>query len=137
GREREADADAHPWPVVRQPADAPAPHARSLHRRRRRHHLLGRPHPRGGRSLVARLSDANLVVAREIIGRYPRKKSALIPLLHLAQEQDGYVSESAMEHLAELVEVTPAEVLGTASFYEMFKFEPVGRYVVNICGTMS
>ncbi len=86
---------------------------------------------------MARLSDANLVIAREIIGRYPRKKSALIPLLHLAQEQDGYVTEDAMEHLAELVEVTPAEVLGTASFYEMFKFEPVGRYVVNICGTMS
>jgi NADH-quinone oxidoreductase subunit E len=42
-----------------------------------------------------------------------------------------------MAHIAELVDVTPAEVLGTASFYEMFKFHPVGRYVVNICGTMS
>ena len=59
---------------------------------------------------MARLSETNLVTAREIIGRYPRKKSALIPLLHLAQEQDGYVAEDAMEHLAELVEVTPAEV---------------------------
>ncbi|MFA5566042.1 MAG: NAD(P)H-dependent oxidoreductase subunit E [Acidimicrobiia bacterium] len=86
---------------------------------------------------MARLSDANLVTAREILSRYPRKKSALIPLLHLAQEQDGYVTEDAMKHLAELVEVTPAQVLGTASFYEMFKFEPVGRYVVNICDTMS
>jgi NADH-quinone oxidoreductase subunit E len=86
---------------------------------------------------VARLSDANLVTAREIIARYPRPKSALIPLLHLAQEQDGYVTEIAMEHLAELVGVTPAEVYGTATFYEMFKFHPVGRYVVNICGTLS
>ena len=42
-----------------------------------------------------------------------------------------------MKHIAELVGVTPAEVLGTASFYEMFKFEPVGKYVINICGTMS
>ncbi|QGG93805.1 NADH-quinone oxidoreductase subunit NuoE family protein [Actinomarinicola tropica] len=86
---------------------------------------------------MARLNEANLALAREIIARYPRKKSALIPLLHLAQEQDGYVTEDAMEHLAELVGVTPAQVLGTASFYEMFKFHPVGRYVVNICGTMS
>ncbi len=86
---------------------------------------------------MARLTDANLVLAREIIARYPRPTSALIPLLHLAQEQDGYVTEDAMEHLAELLGITPAQVLGTASFYEMFKFHPVGRYVVNICGTMS
>ena len=54
-------------------------------------------------------------------------KSALIPLLHLAQEQDGYVTDDAMDHIAELVGVTPAEVLGTCSFYEMFKREPVGQ----------
>jgi NADH-quinone oxidoreductase subunit E len=82
---------------------------------------------------VSRLSEANVAVAREIIGRLPRKKSAMIPLLHLAQEQDGYVTESAMEHIAELLEVTPAEVLGTASFYEMFKFAKVGTYCVNVC----
>jgi NADH-quinone oxidoreductase subunit E len=86
---------------------------------------------------MARLSDANVALAGEIIARYPRKKSALIPLLHLAQEQDGYVTNDAMAHIAELVEVTSAEVYGTATFYEMFKFEPVGRYVINICGTMS
>ncbi len=61
----------------------------------------------------------------------------MIPLLHLSQEQNGYVTNEAMSHIAELVGVTPAEVLGTASFYEMFKFEPVGKYVVNICQTMS
>ncbi|MFM7535773.1 MAG: NADH-quinone oxidoreductase subunit NuoE [Acidimicrobiales bacterium] len=86
---------------------------------------------------MARLSDANVATAKEIIGRFPRPKSALIPLLHLAQEQDGHVSESAMEHIAELVEVTPAEVFGTASFYEMFKFEPVGKYCVNVCTNIS
>ena len=86
---------------------------------------------------MARLTDANVSVAKEIIGRYPRPKSALIPLLHLAQEQDGYVTNDAMAHIAELIGHTPAEVLGTATFYEMFKFEPVGKYLVNICGTMS
>lgn len=86
---------------------------------------------------MARLNPQNEALAREIIGRYPKAKSALIPLLHLAQEQDGYVAEDAMEHLAELVRVTPAEVLGTCSFYEMFKREPVGTYVVNICTNIS
>ena len=86
---------------------------------------------------MSRLNDANVSLAQEIIGRYPRPKSALIPLLHLAQEQDGYVTDEAMAHIAELVGATPAEVLGTATFYEMFKFEPVGKYLVNICGTMS
>ena len=58
-------------------------------------------------------------------------------MLHLAQEQDGHLTNEAMSHIAELIGHTPAEVLGTASFYEMFKFEPVGKYLVNICGTMS
>ena len=86
---------------------------------------------------MSRLSDHNVVLAREIIARYPKKKSALIPLVHLSQEQNGYVTEEAMRHVAELVEVTPAEVYGTASFYEMFRFEPTGKYLINICGTMS
>jgi NADH-quinone oxidoreductase subunit E len=86
---------------------------------------------------MARLSEANLRIAHDIIAKFPRKKSALIPLLHLAQEQDGHVTQSAMQHLAELVEVTPAEVYGTASFYEMFKFEPVGRYCINVCTNIS
>ncbi len=86
---------------------------------------------------MARFSEANLKTAAEIISRYPRPKSALIPLLHLAQEQDGYVAEDAMEHIAELVGITPAEVLGTCSFYEMFKREPVGKYLVNVCTNIS
>jgi len=86
---------------------------------------------------VARFSEANLKTATEILSRYPRPKSALIPLLHLAQEQDGYVTDEAMEHIAELIGITPAEVLGTCSFYEMFKREPVGRYLVNVCTNIS
>ena len=86
---------------------------------------------------MARFTAENTILAREIIARYPRPKSALIPLLHLAQEQDGHVAEDAMTHIAELVDVTPAEVLGTCSFYEMFKREPVGDYVVNVCTNIS
>ena len=86
---------------------------------------------------MPRLSDANLVIAHDIISRYPVAKSATIPLLHLAQEQDGHVTDEAMEHIAELVGGTPAQVLGTCSFYEMFKREPVGTYVVNVCTNIS
>jgi NADH-quinone oxidoreductase subunit E len=86
---------------------------------------------------VSRFTAANVLLAREIIGRYPRAKSALIPLLHLAQQQDGHVADDAMEHIAELLGITPAEVLGTCSFYEMFKREPVGRYLINVCTNIS
>lgn len=86
---------------------------------------------------MSRLNDHNVVLAREIIGRYPKRKSALIPLLHLSQQQNGYITNDAMRHIAELLDLTPAEVLGTASFYEMFRFEPTGKYLINICGTLS
>jgi NADH-quinone oxidoreductase subunit E len=86
---------------------------------------------------MARFTPDNTELAREIIGRYPRPKSALIPLLHLAQEQDGYVTDDAMAHIADLVGITSAEVLGTCTFYEMFKLEPVGRYVINVCTNIS
>ena len=82
---------------------------------------------------MSRLSPQNVELAREIIARYPRTRSALIPLLHVAQEQDGWVTEDAMEHIGELLGLTAAEVLGTCSFYEMFKREPVGTYLVNVC----
>jgi len=86
---------------------------------------------------MSRLNDHNVIVAKEIVARYPKKKSALIPLVHLSQEQNGYVTQDAMRHIAELVDCTPAEVYGTASFYEMFRFEPTGKYLINMCGTMS
>ncbi|MGH9118560.1 MAG: NADH-quinone oxidoreductase subunit NuoE [Acidimicrobiales bacterium] len=86
---------------------------------------------------MPRLTGENVVIAHDIIGRYPVAKSALIPLCHLAQEQDGWLTDEAMTHIAELVGVTPADVLGTASFYEMFKRHPAGRYLVNICTSIS
>ena len=86
---------------------------------------------------MSRLSPERVALAKEIIGRYPVPRSALVPLVHLAQEQDGYVTEDAMEHVAELLGCTPAEVYGTATFYEMFKFHPCGKYVVSICTNIA
>jgi NADH-quinone oxidoreductase E subunit len=82
---------------------------------------------------MARLSKENEALAREIIERYPRSRSALIPLLHVAQAQDGWITDDAMVHIAELLDLSPAEVWGTCSFYEMFKRHPTGTYLVNVC----
>lgn len=86
---------------------------------------------------MARLSSDNVQRARDLIALYPVPRSALIPLLHLAQEQDGWLTEDAIAHVAELLDLTPAEVYGTASFYDMFFTEPVGRHLVSICTNIA
>ena len=80
---------------------------------------------------------SNLARAHEIVAQYPRPKSAILPLAHLAQDQDGWLSPEAMREIAELVGVTPAEVNGTCSFYTMFKRRPCGKYVVSVCTNVT
>lgn len=75
--------------------------------------------------------------AEELIALYPRKRSAMLPLLHLAQEQDGYLTDEGIAEVAELTDTTPADVRGTASFYEMYHLEPVGKYVVSVCTNIA
>jgi len=82
-------------------------------------------------------TPANLDQAREIIARYPFRRSALLPLLHLAQDQEGWVTPDAIEEIAGLLDMTPALVLGTCSFYTMFKREPTGRLVVSVCTNVA
>jgi NADH-quinone oxidoreductase subunit E len=82
-------------------------------------------------------TDADRRAAREIIGRYPHAKSALLPLLHLAQDRDGWITPEAMEEIAAMLDLTPALVLGVCSFYSMFKRDPVGRLVVSVCTNLS
>jgi NADH:ubiquinone oxidoreductase subunit E len=75
--------------------------------------------------------------AEELVGLYPVARSAMLPLCHLAQEQDGYLCEAAMEEIASLTDTTYAEVRGTASFYDLFHLEPVGTYVVGVCTNIA
>jgi NADH-quinone oxidoreductase E subunit len=75
--------------------------------------------------------------AEELVALYPRPRSAMLPLLHLAQEQDGYLSDEGIAEVAELTGTTPADVRGTASFYDMFHLEPVGTYVVGVCTNVA
>jgi NADH-quinone oxidoreductase subunit E len=82
-------------------------------------------------------TTSNRTRAEEIVARYPRPKSAILPLAHLAQDQDGWLSDEAMEEIAELAGVTAAVVLGTCSFYTMFKRRPVGRLVVSVCTNVT
>ena len=71
--------------------------------------------------------------ATEIIGRYPKARSALLPLLHLVQAEQGYVTEEGIAFCAERLGLEEAEVAAVASFYTMFKREPVGEYHVGVC----
>jgi len=76
--------------------------------------------------------------AQEIMARYPadRQKSALIPLLHLAQEENGgWLSADAMDYVAGLLQIKPIEAYEVATFYSMFNLKPVGKYVFEVCQT--
>jgi len=71
--------------------------------------------------------------AAEIIGRYPKSRSALLPLLHLVQAQEGYVSADGIAFCAGHLGLTEAEVTAVVSFYTMYKRQPVGEYHVGVC----
>jgi NADH:ubiquinone oxidoreductase subunit E len=79
----------------------------------------------------------NRARADEIVARYPVAKSAILPLLHLAQDQDGWVRPDAMEEIGRILDLTSAQVLGVCSFYSMFKREPVGELVVSVCTNVA
>jgi NADH-quinone oxidoreductase subunit E len=75
--------------------------------------------------------------AEELIGRYPGARSALLPLLHLVQHVDGYISDEGVAECAELLGLTKAEVGAVATFYTMYKREPLGRHLVSVCTNFS
>lgn len=87
-----------------------------------------------------RFSDETMAVVNKIIKRYPeeRKKSALLPVLHLAQaEFDGWLSPKTMDYVASILGLQPIEVYEVASFYTMFNLKPVGRCLIEVCRTSS
>jgi NADH-quinone oxidoreductase subunit E len=71
--------------------------------------------------------------AAEITGRYPKARSALLPLLYLVQSEEGYVSPDGIRFCAETLGITETEVLGVATFYTMYKHEPAAEYQVGVC----
>ena len=75
----------------------------------------------------------------EVVKRYPpdRRKSAILFALYLVQSQQGYITAAGMRHVAEQIGCTPAEVEDVVSYYTMFYTRPVGKYVLNVCRTLS
>ena len=75
----------------------------------------------------------------EIVTRYPpdRRRSAVLPALYLVQYQQGYITASAIRYVAGLLEITPADVEDVVSFYTMFYTRPVGKFVLQVCRTLS
>ncbi len=85
-----------------------------------------------------KFSEEKLKKAHEIIARYPegKQKSALIPILHIAQEENnGWLSAEVMDYVAELLQLKPIEVYEVATFYSMYNLKPVGKYVFEVCQT--
>ncbi|HWC13108.1 MAG TPA: NAD(P)H-dependent oxidoreductase subunit E [Actinomycetota bacterium] len=75
--------------------------------------------------------------AEAIVAKYPNSRSATLPLLFLVQSVEGYVSEDGMREVAEILDLTPAQVLASASFYTMLKKRPQGEYLISICRNIS
>jgi len=97
--------------------------------------------PRGAHEIIrimVKFSDEKLKKVEEIISRYPegKHKSAIIPILHLAQDEfGGWLSADAMDYVATLLRLEPIEVYEVATFYSMYNLKPVGRYVFEVCQT--
>src|SRR3954466_8782516 len=82
-------------------------------------------------------SDQKLAKVQEIMSRYPegKQKSALLPVLHLAQEEWGWLSAEAMDYVASLLSIKPIEVYEVATFYSMYNLKPIGKYLFEVCQT--
>ena len=78
-------------------------------------------------------NDDQLAVMEAIIARYPRKRSAIMPLLHYSQSITGYINNEGIEIISELLELENAEVTAVSTFYTQYKNQPVGEYHVGVC----
>jgi NADH-quinone oxidoreductase subunit E len=75
----------------------------------------------------------NQEIMNSIVARYPRKRSAIMPLLHYVQSVAGFVTNSGIENIAEILEIATAEVSAVATFYTQYKRNPIGEYHVGVC----
>ncbi|MFT6077106.1 MAG: NADH-quinone oxidoreductase E subunit [Myxococcota bacterium] len=83
-------------------------------------------------------SQENQIKIKEIIAKYPsdRQKSAVMPLLDLAQRQNNnFISKDIIEHVAQSLQIAPIQVYEVASFYSMYNLKPVGKFLIQVCGT--
>jgi NADH-quinone oxidoreductase subunit E len=96
--------------------------------------MSSQPNPPGATS---RWSEATQQRAKDLIAAYPQRRSAVMPLLYLAMNEDGWLTEEGMQEVANWVGITPAQVQAVASFYTMYKRERTGRYLISCCTSIS
>lgn len=88
-------------------------------------------------SEIALISETYAEEIKGIMARYPDKKSAVLPLMHLAQQEYGYMSDEAKREVAEILNLDPTHVLSLSGFYSLFHEEPTGKYVLEICNDLA
>ena len=86
---------------------------------------------------MAILSEETLKKIEEVQKKYPTKRSAVLPALHLAQAEQGYVTKDAMAEIAQILSVPPIQVYESATFYTMYNKKPVGRNHIQVCTNLS
>lgn len=87
---------------------------------------------------MAKFNETQLTEFKRLVARYPdgKQKSALLPVLHLAQDSfGGWLSSDTMDYVAGLLQITPIEVYEVATFYSMYNLKPVGKYMFEVCQT--
>jgi len=84
-----------------------------------------------------KFTPENLEKIKDILKKYPTKKSAIMPVLYLGQEQNGWISTEVMTEIASILEITDEEVLGVVTFYTMFFEKPMGKNHLQVCTNVS
>jgi NADH-quinone oxidoreductase subunit E len=87
--------------------------------------------------MMAILSEELRDRATELVGRYPDKRSALLPILYLMQAEQGHVTREGMQEAGEILGLTTAQVEAVASYYTMFKKRPAGKWIISVCTNVS
>jgi NADH-quinone oxidoreductase subunit E len=84
-----------------------------------------------------KFTEDNLKRVDEAISRYPEKRAALMPVLYIVQDQNGFISGEAMTEVAKILGITPEDVLGVVTFYTMYHQKPMGKYHIQVCTNVS
>ena len=87
--------------------------------------------------MAFKFSEENSKRIEEVIKKYPRKNAAVMPVLYLAQEQDGWISQDVIREVASILEITAEDVLGVVTFYSMYHTKPAGKYHLQVCTNVS
>jgi len=86
--------------------------------------------------MALEFSQETLKQFDEVVSRYPEKKSAILPVLYMAQKEFGHLSQEAIEYVANLMDIPAAHLYGIVTFYTMFNMKPVGRHHLQVCRTI-